>query len=61
MAEIQLEHGVPEWTVQSETQGLDPLGMQNTSITLCQQLIPGVSNVTLRMRYYALHTWLTAE
>lgn len=61
MAETQLEHGVPEWTVQSDTQGLDPLGMQNTSITLYQQLLPGVSNVTLRMRYYALHTWLTAE
>ena len=61
MAGIQLAHGVPEWMVQTETQGLDPLGMQNTSVTLFQHLLPGISNVTLRMRYWALHRWLMAE
>lgn len=59
MADV--EGGIPEWTEQDESQGLDPLGMQNTSIALYQWLLPGISNVTLRMRYYALHTWLTAE
>lgn len=59
MADV--EEGVPAWTEQDESQGLDPLGMQNTSIALYQWLLPGISNVTLRMRYYALHTWLTAE
>jgi hypothetical protein len=61
MAQVHLDQGVPAWTVQSDTQGLDPLGMQNTSITLYQQLLPGISNVTLRMRYWSFHTWLTAE
>lgn len=59
MADV--EQGIPAWTEQDESQGLDPLGMQNTSIALYQWLLPGISNVTLRMRYYALHTWLTAE
>jgi len=35
--------------------GLDPLGMQNTSVALYQRLLPGISNVTLRMRYYGLY------
>lgn len=55
------EAGVPAWTVQEDKQGLDPLGMQNTSISMYQFLLPGVSNVTLRMRYYGLHTWLLWE
>jgi hypothetical protein len=32
--------------------------MQTTSIALYQQLLPGISNVTLRMRYYGLYAWL---
>lgn len=62
MAEqIEVAAGTPAWTQQDERQGLDPLGMQNTSISLYQWLVPGVSNVTLRMRYYALHSWLVRE
>jgi hypothetical protein len=61
MAEAELTDGTPQWTQQSMAQGLDPLGMQNTSITLYQSLVPGISNVTLRMRYYGLHSWLTHE
>lgn len=61
MPKIELEQAVPAWTELADKQGLDPLGMQNTSIALYQQLVPGISNVTLRMRVYALHTWLTAE
>lgn len=57
----EFESAVPTWTVQDDKQGLDPLGMQNTSISLYQHLLPGVSNVTLRMRYYGLHAWLIAE
>lgn len=38
--------------------GLDPLGMQNSSVALYQRLIPGIGNVTLRMRYYGLYPWL---
>ena len=51
--------GIPEWTQRAEKRGLDPLGMQTTSIALYQQLMPGIGNVTLRMRYYGLYTWLS--
>lgn len=49
---------VPEWTYYAEKGGLDPLGMQNSSVALYQRLIPGVGNVTLRMRYYGFYPWL---
>ncbi|MBT9505035.1 hypothetical protein [Rhodoferax sp.] len=32
--------------------------MQTTSIALYQQLLPGIGNVTVRMRYYGFYTWL---
>ena len=32
----------------------DPLGMQTGSINIYQKLLPGISNVTLRIRYYGL-------
>lgn len=38
--------------------GLDPLGMQAGGIVVYQDLLPGISNVTLRMRYYGLYAWL---
>ncbi len=50
--------GLPEWTTKEEKRGLDPLGMQTTSVALYQKLLPGMSNVTLRMRYYGLYAWL---
>ena len=50
----------PEWTEYRNRSGLDPLGMQNSSINLYQRLVPGISNVTLRMRYYGLYAWLAA-
>jgi hypothetical protein len=49
----------PEWTECRKKNGLDPLGMQNSSINIYQALLPGISNVTLRMRYYGLYAWLT--
>jgi len=49
----------PEWTEYRKKNGLDPLGMQNSSVTLYQTLIPGIGNVTLRMRYYGLYAWLS--
>lgn len=50
--------GLPHWTSKEEKRGIDPLGMQITSVTLYQELLPGISNVTLRMRYYGLYAWL---
>ncbi len=49
---------MPEWTYYADKGGLDPLGMQNSSVALYQRLIPGIGNVTLRMRYYGLYPWL---
>lgn len=48
----------PEWTEYRTSNGLDPLGMQISSIGLYQALLPGISNITLRVRYYGLYTWL---
>lgn len=48
----------PQWTIKAEKRGIDPLAMQNTSVSLYQMLLPGMSNVTLRMRYYGFYAWL---
>ena len=59
MAEAgEIEINYPAWTEYHKKNGLDPLGMQNSSVSLYQTLLPGVSNVTLRMRYYGLYAWL---
>jgi hypothetical protein len=50
----------PEWTEYQKKNGLDPLGMQNTSVALYQILLPGISNVTLRICYYGLYAWLSS-
>ena len=54
-----LKIAYPEWTEYQKKNGLDPLGMQNTSVALYQRLLPGISNVTLRVRYYGLYAWLS--
>lgn len=51
----------PQWTKREERRGVDPLGMQSTSVSLYQRLVPGISNVTLRMRYYGLYAWLADQ
>ena len=38
--------------------GLDHLGVQAPCIALYQQLLPGITNVTDRARYYSFHPWL---
>ena len=32
--------------------------MQTGSVNIYQRLLPGISNVTLRMRYYGFYAWL---
>lgn len=49
----------PEWTERTEKRGLDPLGMQNVGVALYQSLLPGISNVTLRIRYYGFYCWVS--
>jgi hypothetical protein len=50
---------LPEWTELRQKGGLDPLGMQASSVSLYQRLVPGISNVTLRIRYYGLYAWIS--
>ncbi len=48
----------PEWAQYRKKNGLDSPGMQNSSISLYQEFLSGVSNVTLRMRSDGFHAWL---
>jgi hypothetical protein len=41
--------------------GLDPLGLQNTSDSTFSMLLPGLNNVTGRLRYYSFYSWLLDE
>lgn len=41
--------------------GLDPLGLQNTSESTFTLLLPGLNNVTGRIRYYSFYCWLLDE
>lgn len=50
---------LPQWTSKVDKRGLDPLGMQNAGVVLYQALLPGISNITLRMRYYGFFCWLS--
>lgn len=52
-------HALPQWTSKIDKRGLDPLGMQNAGVVLYQALLPGISNITLRMRYYGFFCWLS--
>lgn len=38
--------------------GLDHLGVQAPCIALYGQLLPGITNVTDRARYYSFHPWV---
>lgn len=41
--------------------GRDPLGIQNSSIATYSRLLPGMTNLTLRIRYYGFYLWLLSE
>lgn len=41
--------------------GRDPLGVQNSSIAVYSKLLPGMTNLTLRLRYYGMYLWLLDE
>ena len=38
--------------------GLDHLGIQIVSVNLYQSMLPGITNVTERARYFAFHPWV---
>ncbi len=39
------------------TAGLDQLGVRGNSVRMYGYLIPGITNVTNRVRYYSMHAW----
>lgn len=41
--------------------GRDPMGIQNCSITIYGILLPGLTNLTGRLRYYSFFCWLLYE
>lgn len=49
----------PQWTERVDKRGLDPLGLQNSGVTLYQTLLPGISNVTPRLRYFGYYCWVS--
>ena len=56
--ENALGPGFPEWTELGQETGLDPLGMQRPIEVVYQSLLPGISTITLRLRYYSFFPWL---
>lgn len=56
MADLSVNY--PSWTEYQKKGWLDPLGMQNSGVLLYQSFLPGISNVTLRVRYYGFFVWL---
>jgi hypothetical protein len=38
--------------------GRDPLGIQNSSVSVYTRLLPGLNNVTERLRYYGFYCWI---
>lgn len=49
----------PTWTKAGLwTLGRDPLGIQATSVRIYRNLVPGLTNVTNRLRYYSFYCWV---
>lgn len=49
----------PAWTRRSTSSvGRDPLGLQATSVRIYRGLVPGITNVTNRLRYYSFYCWV---
>ena len=53
------EAAIPFWAEGKDfSSGRDPLGIQNSSVTIYSTLLPGLTNVTNRLRYYGFYCWL---
>ena len=55
---MDLEQGFPEWTELGQDSGLDPLGMQRPIEVIYQSIVPGISTITLRYRYYSFFPFI---
>jgi hypothetical protein len=56
--ENRFRPGFPQWTELDQQTGLDPLGMQRPTEMVYQSLLPGISSITLRLRYYSFFPWI---
>ncbi len=54
----ELGDGFPEWTELGQDSGLDPLGMQRPIEAIYQSIVPGISTITLRYRYYSFFSFI---
>jgi hypothetical protein len=55
---MELGQGFPEWTELGQDSGLDPLGMQRPIEVIYQSIVPGISTITLRYRYYSFFPFI---
>lgn len=55
---MDLGEGFPEWTELGQDSGLDPLGMQRPIEAIYQSIVPGISTITLRYRYYSFFPFI---
>ena len=52
---------MPDWIRPGRwSLGRDPLGMQATSVRMYRELVPGLTNVTNRLRYYSYYCWVVS-
>src|SRR5260370_42520314 len=50
---------LPNWSQPTRPSlGRDPLGIQATSVRVYRGLVPGLTNVTNRLRYYSFYCWV---
>lgn len=55
-------HIIPYWGNGSNLKlGLNQLGIRNVSEQLFSVLLPGLNNVSLRVRYYSFYCWIIAQ
>lgn len=53
---------LPDWnTPGSFSAGRDPLGLQAASVRLYTDLLPGLTNVTNRLRYFSFYCWVVRQ
>lgn len=59
MFDTGTENAIPFWGARTKTaNGYDPLEIQNSSTVIYTGLIPGITNVTTRIRYMGFYCWL---
>lgn len=52
---------IPQWTELGQDSGLDPLAMVRPTEALFQSLVPGISTITLRFRYFSFFAWMLEQ